>query len=398
MSEIALADSRELTMIDEEQLVTMTVDGQLFGIPILKVQDIVEPDQITPVPLAPGAIAGVLNLRGRIVTVIDMRELLGGKSNEEQVKQMSVTVEYKGDLFTFLVDSIGDVRSLPRKHFDKPPATLDEHLRRLCSGVFRLEEDLLVVLDVDRMLDEENIMKTPKRTRKRRVLKSKTANENSEETNEEESSVKKLEGISQEDNKTSTMRDASSPKKPNINKTSSRNTATPKNSRNSGAATAGMATKAPSPKSSTKPSTTPAKAAAKTTATPKAQPAVGSRGPAASGLKADYEQKAMMAVERFADIVDADPILKDLYNNVAPDKLLELMVNLFNATFANPGAPLLDSAFKAFINQTGLADDHYMKAGMAIYQVLTELQVDEDISNNLMATIDLVRPQVLSVD
>lgn len=166
MSSLVVAESTELTAIDEEQLVTMMVDQQLFGIPILKVQDIVEPDQITPVPLAPAAIAGVLNLRGRIVTVIDLRELLGAPS-VEQARQMSVTVEHKGDLYTLLVDSIGDVRSLPKRGFEKPPVTLDENMRRLSSGIFGLEETLLVVLDVDRILDEETIMKTPKRTRRR---------------------------------------------------------------------------------------------------------------------------------------------------------------------------------------------------------------------------------------
>ncbi len=170
MSSLAIADSTELTTIDEEQLVTMMVDNQLFGIPILKVQDIVEPEQITPVPCAPSAIAGVLNLRGRIVTVIDLRELLGARDSEKQ-RQMSVTVEHKGDLYTLLVDSIGDVRSLPKKDFDTPPATLDENMRRLCSGIIHLEDNLLVVLDVNRILDEETIMKTPRRTRRRRVVK-----------------------------------------------------------------------------------------------------------------------------------------------------------------------------------------------------------------------------------
>ena len=170
MSSLAIADSTELTTIDEEQLVTMMVDNQLFGIPILKVQDIVEPEQITPVPCAPSAIAGVLNLRGRIVTVIDLRELLGAGESQQQ-RQMSVTVEHKGDLYTLLVDSIGDVRSLPKKDFDTPPATLDENMRRLCSGIFRLEDNLLVVLDVNRILDEETIMKTPRRTRRRRIVK-----------------------------------------------------------------------------------------------------------------------------------------------------------------------------------------------------------------------------------
>ncbi|MDJ0685283.1 MAG: chemotaxis protein CheW [Alphaproteobacteria bacterium] len=170
MSSLVVADSTELSTTDEEQLVTMMVDGQLFGIPILKVQDIVEPDQITPVPLAPAAIAGVLNLRGRIVTVIDLRELLGARVSDDE-KQMSVTVEHKGDLYTLLVDSIGDVRSLRKRDFDKPPATLEENMRRLSSGIFGLEDTLLVVLDVDRILDEETIMKSPRRTRRRRVKK-----------------------------------------------------------------------------------------------------------------------------------------------------------------------------------------------------------------------------------
>ncbi len=163
MSDLAHIESDEHhTTVDVEQLVTMMVDGQLFGIPILKVQDIVEPQQITPVPLAPSAIAGVLNLRGRIVTVIDLRECLGAEPIERE-RMMSVTVEHKGDLYTLLVDSIGDVRSLPRKSFDKPPNTLASRMRRLCAGIFRLENDLLAVLDVDRILGEETIESTPKR-------------------------------------------------------------------------------------------------------------------------------------------------------------------------------------------------------------------------------------------
>ncbi|MBP5857388.1 chemotaxis protein CheW [Marivibrio halodurans] len=170
MSSLAVADktrSHEMNAEDEEQLVTMIVDDQLFGIPILRVQDIVEPTQITPVPRAPSAIAGVLNLRGRIVTVIDLRECLGAPPVSSENRLMSVTVEHNGDLFTLLVDSIGDVRSLPRAAFDKPPVTLDQRMRRLCSGVFRLEGQLLAVLDVEKVLDEEFIASMPTRTRPR---------------------------------------------------------------------------------------------------------------------------------------------------------------------------------------------------------------------------------------
>lgn len=168
MSELARVDSGGYhSAIDEEQLVTMKVDGQLFGIPILNVQDIVEPQQITPVPLAPTAIAGVLNLRGRIVTVIDLRECLGSQPIERE-RMMSVTVEHKGDLYTLLVDSIGDVRSLPRRDFDKPPMTLESRMRKLCSGIYRLEHDLLAVLDVERVLAEDTIESTPKRRPRRK--------------------------------------------------------------------------------------------------------------------------------------------------------------------------------------------------------------------------------------
>lgn len=173
MIEGAMAKSTEIATRDEVQLVTMHVDGQLFGIPILKVQDIVEPERITPVPLAPGAIAGVLNLRGRIVTVIDMRRVLAARGDfEDGQSLMSVTVDHKGDLYTLLVDAIGDVRSFPASTYEKPPTTLDENLKRVCSGILRLEDALLVVLDVDRILSEETLARTPPSTRKRLLLKS----------------------------------------------------------------------------------------------------------------------------------------------------------------------------------------------------------------------------------
>ncbi|WP_328597173.1 chemotaxis protein CheW [Curvivirga aplysinae] len=365
MSDIALADSRELAMIDEEQLVTMTVDGQAFGIPILMVQDIVEPDQITPVPLAPGAIAGVLNLRGRIVTVIDMRELLGSRSVDDNEKQMSVTVEYKGDLYTFLVDSIGDVRSLPRKSFDKPPATLDENLRRLCSGVFRLEDDLLVVLDVERMLEEETIMKTPRRTRKRRkvVVEEKVANQNDGDDEAEDASVKKPKGT---------------PKASSVKKEA------PKSAKKSTL----------KPKSDAKPKPAPKSTVAKSKPAPSAPV---SSGPAASGVNADHEQKAMLAVEKFAARVDSDPILSDLFKDLNDAKLLDLLVNLFNAAYGNPGAPLLESAYLAFIKQPGLGDDHFMSAGTNMHATLMDLQTEPEIVDRIMSVIDETRIKVLDV-
>ena len=93
MASVATRSDTTIVGENEEQLVTMIVDNQLFGIPILQVQDIVEASKITPVPLAPSAIAGVLNLRGRIVTVIDLRKLLGNNDEVPWDSQMGVTVE-----------------------------------------------------------------------------------------------------------------------------------------------------------------------------------------------------------------------------------------------------------------------------------------------------------------
>lgn len=159
MSELAVVEEKLVSDRAEEQLVTMTVDGQHFGLSILSVQDIVETHAITQVPLAPSAISGVMNLRGRIVTVINLRRILG--KTDESESRMGVTVEYKGDLYTILVDQIGEVRLLDQDDFESVPATLDPILKQLCTGIYRMDEELLAVLDVDQILDAETIAQTP---------------------------------------------------------------------------------------------------------------------------------------------------------------------------------------------------------------------------------------------
>jgi purine-binding chemotaxis protein CheW len=159
MSELAIIEENLVSDRAEEQLVTMTVDGQHFGLSILSVQDIVETHAITQVPLAPSAISGVMNLRGRIVTVINLRRILGKTDDSES--RMGVTVEYKGDLYTILVDQIGEVRLLDQGDFEAVPTTLDPILKQLCTGIYRMDEELLAVLDVDQILDPETIAQTP---------------------------------------------------------------------------------------------------------------------------------------------------------------------------------------------------------------------------------------------
>lgn len=140
-----------------DTFVTFAVMDQRFGVPISRVQDILMPDRIAPVPLAPLAVRGSINLRGRIVTVIDVRIRLGlpaAVAGDGGPKgEMGVTVEHHGEFYTLLVDRIGDIVQLPPQRWEDKPATLDPAWREVTSGVFRLDEGLMVVLDVDRLLD-----------------------------------------------------------------------------------------------------------------------------------------------------------------------------------------------------------------------------------------------------
>src|SRR5215831_16553982 len=91
-----------------KEYVTAMIGGQLFGLPILRVQDVFAPERLTQVPLAPREIAGVLNLRGRIVTLIDMRYRLGLGQYDER-PTMAIGVESGGESYGLLIDSVGEV-------------------------------------------------------------------------------------------------------------------------------------------------------------------------------------------------------------------------------------------------------------------------------------------------
>ncbi len=142
---------------ETSDLVTMTIAGQLFGIPVLQVQDVLNPQRITRIPLAPPEVAGSLNLRGRIVTVIDLRSCLGLPPVESDLRtRMSIVVDHQGELYSLLVDQIGEVLSLPNADFEHNPPTLEKRWRAIALGIYRLNQNLLVVLDVARLLNIVN--------------------------------------------------------------------------------------------------------------------------------------------------------------------------------------------------------------------------------------------------
>ncbi len=143
-----MSDNTKLT-----EYVTLTTGGQMFGLPIERVQDVFKPSRITPVPLAGAEIAGVLNLRGRIVTAIDMRRRLDLEVRDDGQAPMAIGIELKGESFGLLVDAVGEVLKLPDDEREPNPINLDRKLARVSAGVFRLEGQLLVVLDIDRVLE-----------------------------------------------------------------------------------------------------------------------------------------------------------------------------------------------------------------------------------------------------
>jgi purine-binding chemotaxis protein CheW len=135
------------------EYVTVMIGNQLFGLPISQVQDVFMPHRLARVPLASAEIAGVLNLRGRIVTVIDMHCRLGLGKRQSDRPAMAVGIEFRGESYGLLIDTVGEVLKLADNTREPVPVNLEAHLARVSCGVHRLEKQLLVVLDVDRIFD-----------------------------------------------------------------------------------------------------------------------------------------------------------------------------------------------------------------------------------------------------
>lgn len=134
-------------------LVTMTVHGQMFGLDVGCVRDVLGARTVTPIPHAPREIGGLLNLRGRIVTVLDVRARLSLPPDAEGAAEGHIVVEHRGELYSLKVDGVGDVLA-PVERLPNPP-TLDAHWRTISAGVEQREGRLLVVVDVDRLIGHE---------------------------------------------------------------------------------------------------------------------------------------------------------------------------------------------------------------------------------------------------
>jgi purine-binding chemotaxis protein CheW len=132
------------------QFATFRLAGHLLGLPVERVQEVIRHQRITPIPLADAAIGGLINLRGQVVTAIDLRERMGLPARDGADQPMNVVVRVGGDVLSLLVDSIGDVLDVRDEDFESPPETLHGASRELVLGAYKLDTALLLALDVDR--------------------------------------------------------------------------------------------------------------------------------------------------------------------------------------------------------------------------------------------------------
>ncbi len=140
------------TATEADLVLTLTVAGQNCGVPVLVVRDVLGSQTITPIPLAPAEIAGAMNLRGRIVTAVDLRRRLRLPPREPGTQPMSIVVEQGGELYAMLADQVGEVIPLAAEERAPNPPTLEPLWREVSRGVHRRDGQLLILLDVERLL------------------------------------------------------------------------------------------------------------------------------------------------------------------------------------------------------------------------------------------------------
>ncbi len=143
-------------MSNTRQLCTFLLDDLLFGVQVVNVQEVIRYQEMTRVPLASSVVRGLINLRGQIVTAIDMRARLDLPALPEDVQPMNVVLRTADGVVSLLVDEIGDVLELSEQAFERTPETLAGVFREVVLGVYKLEQGLLLLLDVERIVSLES--------------------------------------------------------------------------------------------------------------------------------------------------------------------------------------------------------------------------------------------------
>lgn len=139
-------------MSDEKQFCTFYLEGHCFGVNVLEVQEVFRYQEMTAVPLSPPTITGLINLRGQIITAIDLRRIMCLEDRDEEAMPMNVVVRTPDGVVSLLVDAIGDVLEVPQEMHEKPPENLQSPLRELVKGVYKLQGKLLLILDTEKVV------------------------------------------------------------------------------------------------------------------------------------------------------------------------------------------------------------------------------------------------------
>ncbi|BBD65527.1 CheW protein [Nostoc commune NIES-4072] len=145
----------------EQQICTFFLKGVYFGIDVQHVQEVIRPQAMTPVPLAPPDICGLINLRGQIITVIDLQRRLEMSEPQTQsttklgdaAQGFNVVLCCDGEIVSLLVDDVGDVLEFAQNTFQPPPTTLKGRMRQMLAGAYPLSEGFLLILDAEKILD-----------------------------------------------------------------------------------------------------------------------------------------------------------------------------------------------------------------------------------------------------
>jgi len=143
-------------MANTKQFCTFFVNDLFFGVEVLKVQEVIRYQAMTRVPLAPVTIQGLINLRGQIVTAIDLRRRLEQPARDDERLPMNVVVRSEDGAASLLVDEIGDVVEISDDIYEPPPETLKGVARELVQGVYKLKERLLLILDTEKTVSLTN--------------------------------------------------------------------------------------------------------------------------------------------------------------------------------------------------------------------------------------------------
>jgi purine-binding chemotaxis protein CheW len=139
-------------MSGSQQFCTFFLDGLFFGVEVEKVQEVIRHQKTTAVPLAQDVIGGLINLRGQIVTAVDLRRRLELSQRDASQHPMNVVVRADDGAVSLLVDEIGDVVEVQKDDFEQPPDTLQGEARELILGAYKLKGRLLLLLDTDRAM------------------------------------------------------------------------------------------------------------------------------------------------------------------------------------------------------------------------------------------------------